>query len=235
MENRKLLDEKGSVNFERRYFTAFDSLDRVINKDNSIFYSYDTKGNLIEEKSIYHRDRMTKVTTYQYQYNQDGKLDMVIRIADPIDTIQTVFYSANNQIRESITPYGITSNRIVTYEYEDKAIFKKTIKEGDPYRRISNYVYDSLGKVIIENWVFSDSNRMKTTFHYDSQNRLITETDSSYKSSNPMVYEEFKSEYKYNSNDSITEIIKYGRDMSEDTFRYRMLSATEASSRLFSG
>ncbi len=74
----------------------------------------------------------------------------------------------------------------------------------------------------MENGVFSGDHQMKTRFEYYVDGKLYRETDSSYvpgKSPNSIV--EFRDEYLYDKNDSISEIIQYGRVQSESDFYLR--------------
>lgn len=210
-------NEKDSLYSQKKYFNAFDSNNRLINKNNIIFYEYNDLGKIIEEKSIYQRDQIVKVTTVKYLYDENRKLKHKIRVNETLDTIMTNKYNSNGQLTQS-------KNQLETirYAYENDLLIKKTTLRKGLESRVSNYKYDSTGRLTMDNWIFSGSNKMKTTFKYDEKNRLKEEIDSSYSiKSNPKSYVEFKTEYKYNDVDSIVEIAKFGRVVSESEFRFR--------------
>ena len=210
-------NKKDSLFSKNKYFNAFDSNNRLINKNNIIFYEYNDLGKIIEEKSIYHRDRIIKVTTVKYLYDENQKLKHKIRLNEKLDTILTNKYNSNGQITQS-------KNQIETirYTYNKENLIKKTTFRNGSESRISNYEYDSIGRLAIDNWIFSGANKMKTTFKYDEKNLLIEEIDSSYSiKDNPNSFVEFKTEYKYNAEDSIVEIRKLGRVVSESEFKLR--------------
>ena len=63
---------------------------------------------------------------------------------------------------------------------------------------------------------------MKTRFEYYDNGKLFRDTDSSYsQGTSPNTLIETRDEYKYDQQDSISEIIKYGRVQSETDFYVR--------------
>ena len=210
-------NKKDSLDSDSKTFKSYDSKNRLINENNSIFFNYNKLGKVEEEISIYRRDRIVKVNTTKYVYDKNHNLKHKIRLLEPLDTILTNEYNSKGQLTKSDKGF-----ETVLFEYEvDELIKKTTIKKGIE-SRISNFTYDSIGRLALDNWVFSSENRMKTKFTYDINNRLITEIDSSLNSeSNPKSYVEFKTEYRYNGLDSLIEIRKSGRVLSETDFKYR--------------
>ncbi|MFK7770711.1 MAG: hypothetical protein AB8F94_01175 [Saprospiraceae bacterium] len=201
----------------RKSFTAFDSLNRAINKNNSIFYRYNSDNKIATEHSIYRRDRTVKIIDKEYKYDSNGNLELILMIGETVDTIQRFKYNENNQMLLSKTGF-----KEIDFKYENGNLSEKVSKEYNSNPRISNYIYDKEERLKIENWLFGDNHKMKTTFKYDEKNRLISEIDSSFVNrTNPNTFIEFRTDYKYNSNDSIIEKINLGRILSEIEFKNR--------------
>ena len=216
-KTEKSYNKIDSMYSNKESFTAFDSLNRVINKNNSIFYSYNSDNKITTEHSIYRRDRIVKVINKEYKYDNQGNLEMILKIGETVDTIQRFKYNESNQILQSKTEF-----KEINYRYENGKLLEKISKEKKSNPRISNFVYDKNSNLITENWVFGDNHKMKTTFKYDERNRLISEIDSSYeKRTNPNTFIEFRTNYEYNSNDSIIKKISLGRILSETEFKNR--------------
>ena len=216
-KTEKSYNKIDSMYSERKSFTVFDSLNRIINKNNSVFYRYNSDNQITIEHTLYRRDRIVKIMDKEYKYDTNGNLEMILRIGETIDTFQTFKYNENSQILLSKTDF-----REIDYKYESGKLSEKFSKENNSNPRISNYIYDEEGKLKIKNWVFGDNHKMKTTFEYDEKNRLISEIDSSFeKRTNPNTFIEFRTDYKYNSNDSIIEKISLGRILSETEFKNR--------------
>jgi len=214
----KLIDEKDSVYRERKTFNAFDSKDRLINQGNFKFYYYQNGTDRIEKTTnVFVRDRNVKIYTEQYDYDENGLLKFILRVGENIDTIQSFKYDEDGNLIESNTGYIN-----VKQKFEDGLLKKRIKTEIDGEPRISEFEYDSLKRPLVENWVFSGNHRMKTRFEYYDDGKLFRKTDSSYvqgKSSNLIV--EFRDEYLYDKNDSISEIIQLGRVQSETNFYVR--------------
>lgn len=216
-KTEKSYNKIDSMYSERKSFTAFDSLNRIINKNNSVFYRYNSDNQIATEHTVYRRNRIVRIMDKEYKYDRNGNLEMILRIGETIDTIQTFKYNENNQILLSKTDF-----REIDFKYENGKLSEKVSKENNSNPRISNYIYDKEGRLKIENWVFGDNHSMKTTFKYDERNRLISEIDSSFEQrTNPNTFIEFRTDYKYNMNDSIIEKISLGRILSETDFKNR--------------
>ena len=214
----KRINKSDSTYFNRKSFKAYDSKNRLININNWEFYYYNE--NRIEKtKSIYKREGKgrAKIDTKNYLYNKKGLLSYITEKREKIDTIKSLKYDSDNNLIETKTNY-----RKITQEFEN-GVLKKRIKiEGNAEPRISEFKYDSLNRPIIENWVFSGNHRMKTKFEYNENGKLFREIDSSYnQSTNPNEFVEFMDEYRYDKNDSIIEIIRLGRVLSESNFKVR--------------
>ncbi len=142
---------------------------------------------------------------------------MILKIGETVDTIQKFKYNENNQMLLSKTDF-----KEIDLKYENGKLSERVSKEKNSNPRISNFIYNEKGRLEIENWVFGSNQKMKTTFKYDEKNRLISEIDSSFeKRTNPNSFIEFRTDYKYNSNDSIIEKISLGRILSETEFKNR--------------
>lgn len=219
-KTEKYLTKKDSIYSQRKSFKSYDSKNRLINISNVQFYFYNDKKNQIEKtKSIYKREGkgIAKIDTQNYLYNKNGLLSCITEKRKKIDTIKSFKYDSENNLIEIKTNY-----RNVTQEFEN-GIIKKRIKiEGNSKPRISEFDYDSLNRPIIENWVFSGNHRMKTKFEYNEKGKLYREIDSSFnQGTNPKELVEFMDEYKYDKNDSIIEITRLGRVLSESDFKIR--------------
>jgi len=214
----KSIDENGSVYNESRTFEAFDSKGRLINQGNFKFYYYqDTTNRITKTTYVFVRDGNVRIFTDQYDYDKNGFLQYVVRVGGNIDTIQSLRYDKNGNMIESKTKY-----RTVIQEFENGLLKKRIETEGNSRPRISEFEYDSLKRPIVENWVFSGDHRMKTRFEYSEDGKLISETDSSYTSGiSPNTVIEFRQEYLYDKNDSISEIISLGRVRSRTNFYIR--------------
>lgn len=214
----KSLDEKDSVFHERKSFKVFDSKDRLINEGNYKFYYYQNGTDRIEKTAnVFVRNRNVKNYTEQYEYDENGLLKYILRVGEIIDTIKSFKYDEYGNLIESKTEYGT-----VKQEFEDGLLKKRIKTEGDGETRISELKYDSLKRPLVENWVFSNDHRMKTRFEYYPDGKLYRKTDSSYASEkNPNVIVEFRQEYLYDKNDSVSEIIQLGRILSGTDFFVR--------------
>ena len=73
-------DKKDSLYSERTRMSSFDSKNRLINQNNTVFYKYNELGNIKEENSIYRRDRIVRVNTTKYIYDNDQNLIYKINI-----------------------------------------------------------------------------------------------------------------------------------------------------------
>ncbi|MBL1145875.1 MAG: hypothetical protein D8M25_13135 [Bacteroidetes bacterium] len=214
----KSINENDSVYHERRTFKAFDSNDRLINEGNFKFYYYQDETDRIgKTKNVFKRDRNVKIYTEQYEYDENGLLQNILRVGESIDTIKSYKYDESGNLIKSKT-----GNRIIIQEFEDGLLKKRIRTDGDAEPRISEFEYDSLNRPIVENWVFSGDHQMKTRFEYYGDGKLYRITDSSYapgKSPNSIV--ESRDEFLYDEKDSISEIIQFGRIQSETTFYIR--------------
>ncbi|MFD2915408.1 hypothetical protein ACFS29_07130 [Psychroserpens luteus] len=219
-KTEKSLTKKDSVYYQRKSFKSYDSKNRLINISNFEFYYYNDNENRIEKtKSIYKREGKgtAKIDTQSYVYDKNGLLKYIIEKREKIDTIKSFKYDSEKNLIETKTNYR-TINRVL----ENGLLKKKTLKEGGVESRVSEFDYDSLERPIIEHWVFSGNHRMKTRFDYYDSGKLFRETDSTFvQGTNPNEQIESRTEYKYDKNDSVVEIIKLGRVLGESDFKVR--------------
>lgn len=216
----KSLTKKDSIYAERKSFKSYDSINRLININNVQFYFYNDKKNRIEKtKSIYKREGKgtAKIDTQNYEYDKNDLLKYITEKREQIDTIKSFKYDSEKNLIEIKTNF-----RIITQEFENGIIKKRIVTERNTEPKISEFQYDSINRPIIENWVFSGNHRMKTKFEYNEKGKLFREIDSSFnQGTNPNEFVEFMTEYKYDKNDSIIEVIKLGRVLSELDFKVR--------------
>ena len=156
-------------------------------------------------------DRIAHIYTEKYDYDENGLLHCILRAGNKMDTIKSFKYDDNGNQIESKTGY-----RTIIREFENGLLIQKIKSEGDAEDRISEFKYDSLDRPTVEDWVFSGDHQMKTRFEYYDNGKLFRETDVQGKSPNTLT--EYRNEYKYDENDSILEITKYGRIKRESTF-----------------
>ncbi|WP_271766168.1 hypothetical protein [Aquimarina algiphila] len=216
---KKSLNKKDSIYSEHKSFKSYDSKNRLINISNAVFYFYDDNNRIEKTKSIYKREGkgIAKINTQNYVYNENGLLKYITEKRKKIDTIKSFKYDLEKNLIETKTNF-----RTMTQEFENGVMKKKIVKEGNTEPKISEFHYDSLNRPIIEKWVFSGNHRMKTKFEFNVKGKLKREIDSSFnQGTNPNEFVEFMTEYKYDKNDSIVEITKLGRVLSETDFKVR--------------
>ena len=212
----KRINKNDSIYFNRKSFKAFDSKNRLINYNNWTFYYYNE--NRIEKtKSIYKRKGKgtAKVHTQNYIYDKNGLLKYIIENRKKNDTIKSFKYDSEKNLIETKTNF-----RTITQEFENGVVKKRIESERNTEPKISEFYYDSLNRPITENWIFSGNQRMKTRFEYNEKGKLFKKIDSSFnQGTNLNEFVEFMTEYKFDKNDSIVEIIKLGRVLSESDFK----------------
>jgi len=216
----KSLTKNDSIYSERKLFKSYDSENRLININNVKFYFYNNKENRIKKtKTIYRREGKgtAKINTQNYLYNENRLLEYITEKHEKVDTIKSFKYDSEKNLIETQTNF-----RTVTQEFQNGVVKKRIVTERNTEPKISEFQYDSLKRLIIENWVFGGNQRMKTKFEYNENGKLFKEIDSSSnQGTNPNEFVEFMTEYKYDKNDSIIEIIKLGRVLSESDFKVR--------------
>tara|TARA_R110000823_G_C15789305_1_gene485968 strand:+ start:37 stop:837 length:801 start_codon:yes stop_codon:yes gene_type:complete len=215
----KSLTKNDSVYAERKSFKSYDSKNRLINVNNVQFYFYDDNNRIEKTKSIYKREGkgIAKIDTQNYLYDENGLLKYITEKREKIDTIKSFKYDLQKNLIETKTNF-----RTITQKFENGLVIKKIVKERNAEPKISEFQYNSLNQPIIENWIFSGNQRMKTKFEFNEKGKLIKEIDSSFnQGTSPNEFVEFMTKYKYDKNDSIVEIIKLGRVLSETDFKIR--------------
>ncbi|CAL2103801.1 conserved protein of unknown function [Tenacibaculum sp. 190130A14a] len=215
----KKINKHDSITFIRKSFKSYDSKNRLINISNVEFYFYDENNRIEKTKSIYKREGkgLAKIDTQNYVYDESGLLKLITENDEKIDTIKSFKYDSEKNLIETKT-----NLRTITQEFENGVIKKKIIKEHNTEPKIYEFHYDSINRPIIEDCTFSGGLRMKTKFEFNQKGKLIREIDSSFnQGTNPNEFVEFMTEYKYDKNDSIVEIIKLGRVVSETDFKIR--------------
>ncbi|MBU2929752.1 hypothetical protein [Winogradskyella psychrotolerans] len=214
----KRINKNDSIYFNRKSFKAFDSKNRLINDNNWTFYYYN-ENRIDKIKSIYKREGKgtAKIDTQNYIYDKNGLLKYIVENRKKNDTIKSFKYDSEKNLIETKTNF-----RTITQEFENGVVKKRIESERNAEPKISEFYYDSLNRPITENWSFSGNQRMKTRFEYNEKGRLFKEIDSSFnQGTNPNEFVEFMTEYKFDKNDSIVEIIKLGRVLSESDFKER--------------
>ena len=219
-KTEKSLTKKDSVYSQRKSFKSYDSKNRLINISNVDFYFYNDNENRIEKtKSIYKREGKGKafIDTQNYEYDKNGLLKYITEKREKIDTLVSFKYDSEKNLIETKTNF-----RTITQEFENGVMKKRIEKDRNAEPKISEFYYDSLNRPKLENWIFSGNHRMKTKFEYNGKGKLFREIDSSFnQGTNPNELVEFMDEYKYDKNDSIIEIIRLGRVLSESDFKVR--------------
>ncbi|SEO42858.1 hypothetical protein SAMN05444671_3418 [Flavobacterium sp. CF108] len=212
----KDLDENNHLHLERKQFKVFDKYNRIINIDNNSFLFYDQNNKLINIKSVYKREGkgLAKVINEKRIYDLNGNLRFIL---DENDTTSYFTYNRDKKLIKEIYP-----RQEIFYEYKNNLISKKTIIEDGDTLEVHNYAYDKSKKLNTDVYVFSKKNKMKVFYKYYSNNKLFSKRDSSYsKTNDPNEYIEFLTEYYYDKNDSVVEIRKSGRILSEKVFKLR--------------
>lgn len=217
----KNLNEKDSlIRKERNSVFVYNSKNKLINVNNNYFYFYNPNGKISETKSIYKREgkgNIVNITKNKYLYNEKGNLIKIVNPEENENVIKTLKYDKFGNL---ISEVGLRET--INYEYLKGKIVKKTILENNEISKISNYKYDKWNRILTEDWVFSETNLMKTYYKYYPNNKLFSKRDSSYsKVTNPNQYVEFLTEYYYDKKDSIIEIRDLGRVASEKDFKIR--------------
>lgn len=215
------LNEKDStIRKENNQTNIYDSKNRLINSNNITFYFYNSKNKISETNSIYKREgkgRISKIIKHKYYYDQNENLIKITENTEKEEIVKILKYDKFGNLKTEIG-----NRETINYEYSNGKISKKTIIEDNAISKISEYKYGKLNKIETEDWVFSGTNRMKTYYKYNSNNKLFSQRDSSYsKATNPNEIVEFLTEYYYDKNDSIVEIRKLGRVYSEKKFKIR--------------
>lgn len=207
-------DKNDSLYSERKTFKSYDKKNRLINANDIKFYRYNELDKVEEEKLIYRGFQVIRIDTTKYIYDENQNLIHKIKLIEPVDTLETNEYTSNGQLTKSFK-----GDETTIFDYTEDKLTKETKARGRDEIKISNFRYDSLGRLVVKNQVFSGTARMKTTYTYDNKNRLITEIDSSATSTFAKDLVELKTEYKYNELDSIIEIKKLGRVINEKEFK----------------
>ena len=220
VEIHKRYTDKDSIWQNTTTTRNYDSQNRLISINHNSFHFYNSKNQINKIKYLYNRggESFTRIINEDYIYDKKGNLVAVINYHNANgDTIKRYSYDSQNNL-------VFEGNSTISSEfkyYNGKLIEKKEIENGEVWK-ISTYKYDSLGRKEIEDWIFSDERKMRTYFRYNSKGKLISERDSSFeKTSTPNEYVEFKTEYYYSENDSISQIKHLGRIFSEKEFKIR--------------
>ena len=169
-------------------------------------FEYDTRGNLIEEKSPSYIDK--------YEYDEDGNvLKSYTKFDNGNEYFETHQYDENgNEIRRETTQIydGSNTTYITTHEYDSNDVLIKTIVNtnyatGSSSTETTTYIYDLNGRLIKTTWLFEptvdSSSNSETTYAYDDRGNIIKESYVySYGYSEEVIYE-------YNSINKVTKNI----------------------------
>lgn len=208
----------------------YDSKNRLINSDNNSFYFYNQNNKLSEIIMLYRREgkgRIRGIEKQKYIYNANNHLVKIIDVSNKERTVKTLAYDAFGNLTSETNGPEMFSHEI-NYEYSNGKVSRKTIHENNKISRVSQYKYDKLGRIIIEDWVFDETRQMRTYYTYHKNNKLYSERDSGYyKTTNPNQQIESLIEYYYDKNDSIIEIRKLDRSASEKEFKIRLKTKFE--------
>lgn len=215
----KSYTEKDSIWHIEKLKENYDSKKRLISSNDITFYFYNSKNKIAKTKYINRRGRVTTIIQENYIYNSKGNLVAVVRNGNSAgqDTLNHYKYDSNNNLTFEGNEYWQKK-----YKYSGKRLIEKQEIENGKVEKISNYEYYQNGKVKTEDWVFGDRNRMRTYFTYYPNGKLFSERDSSFKKTNvPNEFVEFKTEYYYLKNDSLSRKKELGRVFSEKEFKLR--------------
>jgi len=215
---KSFISEADTVIRQLNYLKCFDEKGRLINESNRRFYYYDKLDRIDKVVELYKRaeNPIVKFRKYIYEYDSSGQLICILNLENKSDTIECFDYDLHGNLIQKDN--GFRNER---YYYKNGQLIKKVLNEGDVITRISEFLYDSTGCLQMENWIFGNNRRMKTSFEYYANGKLFREIDSSLNvSENSNSYVEFMEEYHYDEADSISEIIKLARVKSENEFRY---------------
>lgn len=215
----KKFTDKDSLWHTKHLIRNYDSKDRMISSNNISFYFYNAENKITKIKNVYRRGRTTNIIEDKYVYNSRGNLIAIVRNDNSAgqDTLAFYKYDAKNNLIYEGNEY-----RQKKYKYSANLLIEKQEIEDGKIQKISNYVYNQNGKVKTEDWVFGDNNKMRTYFTYYPNGKLFSERDSSFKKTNiPNEFVEFKTEYYYLKNDSLSRKKHLGRVFSEKEFELR--------------
>lgn len=215
----KSYTEKDSLWHTEKLKRRYDSENRVISSNDISFYFYNSENKIIKTKNVYRRGRITNILQDNYLYDSKGNLIAIVRNGNSSgqDTLQYFKYDSKNNLIFEGNEY-----RQKKYGYSANHLIEKQEIENGKVEKISKYKYYQNGKVKMEDWVFGETNKMRTYFTYYSDGKLFSERDSSFKKTNvPNEFVEFKTEYYYLKNDSLCRKKHLGRVFSEKEFKLR--------------
>ena len=143
------------------------------------YYSYNSNGNLTEEKIV----MSTFTITTQYYHTSNGNFSKAEKDSDgdgKIDTTYTYEYNSKNQLIKDTMIYSDGMGKVIkAYNYNSKGnlINEKTDSDGNgTYETVYTFTYDSEGKRIRQS--FNTSNNT-VSFEYDSEGKLIRSKSAS--------------------------------------------------------
>lgn len=219
IKTSKSYTDKDSLWLTEKWKINYDSQNRIISSNDVSFYFYNSKNKIIKTKNIYRRGRVTNIIQEDYLYDSRGNLVAVVRNDNSAgqDTLKHCKYDLSNNLIFEGNEYWQRK-----YKYSANRLIEKQELENGKVQKISNYEYFQNGKVKTEDWVFGDRNKMRTYFTYYSNGKLFSERDSSFKKTNvPNECVEFKTEYYYLKNDSLSRKKHFDRVFSEKEFKLR--------------
>lgn len=162
----------------------YDNKGTLRNKGKLSFTKYDEKGLMLESQFY---DDKGKVD-YKYEYKYDKKLNL----------IETKRYNKKGNLDKRYSyEYNKDGNKSKVYRYNQKDIFDKYYI----------YIYDELGNLLKEEW-YDKSGKLEFTIVNIYEDDKIKET-LNYEGKTKLSV---KYLFKYDSNNNVTEEIKYNAD-----------------------
>lgn len=172
-----ILDEKGNLIEKNRYineilefYTIYEyKADKLISEtmfslsdatnidsnnsydeDMRITYSYNPDGNLLLEKQVFSRGRITEIHDYEYDNTLLSK--EIISIDEEQPLVYSYRYDNLNRVIEKNGSNGFTER----YYYDNNSLMVKKIVSVPEFSVVHEYQYDTKGNVI-EEWIENDN------------------------------------------------------------------------------
>lgn len=172
--------------------------------DDSMDYTYDEKGRLIEKNDY---DFGLLQYKYKYEYNSFDSVSVMYEYDKKGSLCETHKYEYDNNRRPSVVTRRVNyiSNNygyVDTYEYNGNTVTITTtrLKDGSLFGKYVNE-YDSHNNMVKSSWTDGETGKTSTSefkYEYDSKGRISKKT-SPYSSG---LYEKYE-EYSYNEDGTI--------------------------------
>ncbi|MDD2907836.1 MAG: polymorphic toxin type 33 domain-containing protein [Candidatus Gracilibacteria bacterium] len=165
----KQINPNGSeINFE---YDLFDRIIKKINPDNSYTtYTYDKSNNIIKQEIYDENDNL--LSKQEFVYDKQNRAIETKNHILPNDIIITkTKYDSLGNIIKTIDAKGNETN----YTYD---IFSRLVQVEDSLGNIVQNSYDKNDNLVEKKIISSANKTITTNYTYDSDNRLISETNS---------------------------------------------------------